>query len=71
MCNWTFRQEGCNTKGCTKLAQGHVRWWAIVSAEMNLRLQLPVFFGHYVLFTKGLYNVQTIKTTVLEIMEEK
>jgi len=59
--------------GCTELAQEHVRWWALVSAEMNLRLQLPVllFFGHYTFFTKGLYNVQTIKTTVLEIMKEK
>jgi hypothetical protein len=75
MCNWTLGQKGCNTKGCTELVQDYVRWWALVTAEMNLRLQLPVllFLVHYTFFTNGLYmyNVQTITTTVLEKMKEK
>lgn len=56
MCSWTLEQKG---KGCTEMAQDHVRWWALVSAEINRRLQLPVllFFRHYTFFIKGLYNV--------------
>jgi hypothetical protein len=50
MCSWALGQKGRNTKGCTELAQDHVWLWALVSAEINLRWQLPalLFLVHYI-----------------------